>query len=469
MKKTVITVIAVCLAAVLLCSAACLGTIEYVHRSTASAAAESSLAAAQPAEAAVYTPTLLASRSGGETLSAAEIYELACRQVVGISTTVSGYNIFGQMSANAVSGTGFIISGDGYILTNNHVVKDAKSSGADITVKLWDGSEYKAALVGTEGRDSDVAVLKIEAEGLTPVTLGSSADMKVGEQIYVVGNPLGELTYTMTSGIISALDREIATEKNVSIDMFQLDAAVNSGNSGGPVYDAQGRVIGIVTAKYQSTGVEGLGFAIPIDDAAEIARQLIENGRVTGKAWLGITVTELSESEAQRYNSAAGVYITDVGAGSCAENAGLLQGDVIVGLGGKDVSTITELNAAKRAYKAGDSCEIKVWRSGKYLTLTVVFDEQPEDTETAASAGGGNTLPGSDRQAPDGGEGSGDSFDDWMRDYFGGDSDFGDFGDFEDWMNEYFGGSGGLFGGEAPNEDDDGGDNGRGSFWHFGN
>ena len=180
MKKTILTVTAICLAAVLLCGAACFGTASYVHKLTAGSAAGAASAVAAPAgtEKSALTVSTLGSLTGGG-LSAEEIYALARRQVVGISTTVAGYNLFGQMTSNAVSGTGFIISEDGYILTNNHVVDGAQA----VTVKLYDGSEYPAEIVGAEGRDSDVAVLKIEASGLSPVALGNSDEMEVGEEI----------------------------------------------------------------------------------------------------------------------------------------------------------------------------------------------------------------------------------------------------------------------------------------------
>ena len=417
MKKTIWTVTAICLAAVLLCSAACFGTVSYIHKQNAPAAAEPGLSAALPrTDAGTLTLSTLGTAPAGGSLSATEIYELACKQVVGISTTVTGYNMFGQLTKNAVSGTGFILSEDGYILTNNHVGQGAE----DVTVKLYDGSEYTATIVGTEGRDSDVAVLKIDARGLTPVTLGSSDDMKVGEAIYVVGNPLGELTYTMTSGIVSALDREIATDRNTNINMFQLDAAVNAGNSGGPVYDSYGRVLGIVTAKYKSTGIEGLGFAIPINDAAAIARELIDHGYVTGKAYLGIIVTTMSEADAQRYNYKAGVYVTEVTEGSCAEKAGLKKGDVILALDGKEVATFAELNSAKKAYKAGDSCDLTVWRSGETLTLTVTFDEEPAQLPEVPEAQ--ETQPRQEWQFPFGGNdgGSGSWWDSYFGDFFGG-------------------------------------------------
>ncbi len=447
MKKTILTVTAICLAAVLICSAACFGTVSYVHKLTSAEADTPSLSAPAPAPAAEnksMTASLLARSAADQGLSAAEIYKLACRQVVGISTTVTGYNIFGQLTKNAVSGTGFIISEDGYILTNNHVVKGAN----EVTVKLYDGSEYTAKIVGAEGRDSDVAVLKIEAAGLTPVTLGDSDAMEVGEDIYVVGNPLGELTYTMTSGIISALDREIAADRNTNVNMFQLDAAVNAGNSGGPVYDAHGRVLGIVTAKYQSTGIEGLGFAIPINDAVAIARELMDHGYVSGKAYLGIMVTNMSEADAQRYNSKAGVYVTDVTEGSCAEKAGLQQGDVITALGGKAVATLAELNTAKKEYKAGDSCELTVWRSGKELKLTVVFDEEPPQTETEETPSG--VLPPQGQQPSDD-EGSQETPDNW-----------------EDWLNSFFGRFYDYFGIQEEPQEEDGSESSGGSFRHFG-
>ena len=460
MKKTIMVVVAICLAAVLLCGAGCYGAVTYIEKHSGGAAPSLSASAAAPAESAGLKVSTLARASAGSELSATEIYQLACRQVVGISTTVSGYNMFGQLTSNAVSGTGFIISEDGYILTNNHVVEDAR----EVTVKLYDGSEYPAKIVGTEGRDSDVAVLKIEASGLTPVTLGDSDEMEVGEEIYAVGNPLGELTYTMTSGIISALDREIATDRNVNVNMFQLDAAVNAGNSGGPVYDTHGRVLGIVTAKYQSTGIEGLGFAIPINDAVEIAKELIDHGYVTGKAYFGIVVTNMSESDAQRYNSKAGVYVTSVTEGSCAEKAGMQQGDVILELGGKAVASTTELASVKKDYKAGDSCEVTVWRSGKTLTLTVTFDEEPAKLEEP-STGGQDSGEGQD---PSEGRGFGGGSDDW---WFGDGSDDWGFGDSDQWgglwddfFGRYFGGK------EDPGEGSgDNGDSGSsGGFRHFG-
>lgn len=384
MKKTILTVTAICLAAVLLCSAACFATASYVHKQ---ALVSGPALSAAPAESAGLKASSLALPSSGGERTAEEIYQLACKQVVGISTTVTGYNMFGQLTKNAVSGTGFIISEDGYILTNNHVVESAYTTGSDVIVKLYDGSEYTAKIVGVEGRDSDVAVLKIEASGLSPVALGNSDEMEVGENIYVVGNPLGELTYTMTSGIVSALDREIAADTNTSINMFQLDAAVNSGNSGGPVYDAQGRVLGIVTAKYQSAGIEGLGFAIPINDAAKIARELIDHGYVTGKAYLGIWTDErYNAMVAQYYNMPLGAYVADVSQGSAADKAGLTAGDIITALGDVTIESPSDLRSAIRGYNAGDSAELTYYHAGESKTVTIVFDERTPETENAAPA-----------------------------------------------------------------------------------
>ena len=226
--------------------------------------------------------------SPGSALSPSEIYSLACGQTVAITTEVTYRSFYGYSTA-PVSGSGFIISADGYIMTNYHVIEDAAKGGYEISVLTYDGTEYIASIVGYE-EDNDVAVLKIDADGLSAATLGDSDSITVGEDIFAVGNPLGELGYTMTSGMVSALDRDItsydsSTGTYTTINMFQIDAAVNPGNSGGPLFNDRGQVIGIVTAKYSDTGVEGLGFAIPINDAVRIAEDLITKGYVSGKAY----------------------------------------------------------------------------------------------------------------------------------------------------------------------------------------
>ena len=404
-NKTIRNAICICLVALLLCGGIAYGAVRYVDgriQQLNQAQLNQSGTTAVSADSQISKIANLQLNSpAGALLDPTEIYELATQQVVGISTEVTSTNVFGQMVTGAISGTGFIISSDGYILTNNHVVEKAYNENLKVTVMLYDGTEYEAKIVGVEGDNNDIAVLKIDATGLNAATLGNSDDMKVGESVYLVGNPLGELTYTMTAGIISALDREIAAEQDASVNMFQLDAAVNSGNSGGPVYNSRGQVIGVVTAKYKSTGVEGLGFAIPINDAAAIADELIEHGYVTGKPYFGIMVKTMTEQNAAYYNMVPGAYVYSVDAGSCAAAAGIRQGDVITKLGDAEVRNNADLTSAKKAYRAGDTAEVTVYRNGEYLTLTVIFDEKKPDQLTANSAesnpyAGANPAPGED-------------------------------------------------------------------------
>lgn len=319
------------------------------------------------------------------TMSASDIYAAACQQVVGITTELTVQNFFGQTSSQAVSGSGFIITSDGYILTNYHVISYAAQYDYDITVMTYDGTSYTAKIVGVDSTN-DIAVLKIDADGLTPVEFGDSDNMSVGDTVYAVGNPLGELQFSMTTGHISALDRTITTdESNVPINMFQIDAAVNSGNSGGPVYSSAGQVIGIVTAKYSSSGVEGLGFAIPINDAVNIATELMESGVVTNKVQLGISTQTVPAQVAQYYNMVEGACVLSVNEGSCAEKAGLQINDIITAVGSKTVTSSDALKAALRGYAPGDTTELTIYRAGKTTTITVTLDEADETTAQDAA------------------------------------------------------------------------------------
>jgi serine protease Do len=360
-------------------------------------------------------PVITTATSTGSAVNdtAASIYELACQQVVGINTEIS-YNIFGQYSSASVSGSGIILTEDGYILTNYHVVEDADQGDYPITVMMYDETSYDAEIVGYD-EDSDLALLKIDAQGLTPAQLGDSDDLTVGQIVYAVGNPLGELTYTMTSGIVSATDRTITTDEDVAVNMFQIDAAVNSGNSGGPVYNSEGQVIGIVTAKYSSTGVEGLGFAIPISDAAHIVNQILEYGYVTDKASLGITAVSVTSSIARYYNMVEGAYVNDVNEGSAAENAGLQVGDIITYLDDQEVAGASELTSLVKQYHAGDEATLTVWRNGETETLTVVFDEKLPEAEEEEDTQDTTTEPQWGGQS---GNYSG-SMDDFFRQFFG--------------------------------------------------
>lgn len=327
--------------------------------------------------------------------SAQSIYDLACEQVVGVNTEITT-NVFGTTVSSAVSGSGFIITEDGYILTNYHVIEDAYKGGYDVSVILYSGDTYVADIIGFD-EDNDVAVLKIDATGLSPVTLGNSDAISVGDTVYAVGNPLGELAYTMTSGIVSATDRVISTSETVSINVFQFDAAVNEGNSGGPLYNANGEVIGIVTAKYSDTGIEGLSFAIPINDAVNIANDIITNGYVTGKPYMGIMVQTVTSTVAKYYNMVEGAYVYSVNTGSAAETAGLKTGDIITDMNGVAITSSDELEAAIKTYSAGDTVSVTVWRSGEYVTLTLIFDEETPSnsaSETTTDSSTSTTTPG---------------------------------------------------------------------------
>lgn len=264
-----------------------------------------------------------------------------------------------------------------------------KDSSVSITVSFHDGSSYPATLVGGE-EDNDVAVLKIEASGLQTVTLGDSDQLKVGQAVMAIGNPLGELTYSLTDGLISALDRLITTgsgNDSTTMNMLQTNCAINPGNSGGPLFDSYGNVVGIVTAKYtqSSSGVsaEGLGFALPINDVKGIITDLIENGYVTGKPYMGVQVTSVPDY-AQHYGVSAGAYVESVAEGSCAQKAGLKADDIIIAIDDTAIDSSTALTAAlSSSYKAGDTAKLTVLRGSEKLELTITFDEKNEQTEAA--------------------------------------------------------------------------------------
>ena len=344
------------------------------------------------------TGSSVSNNSSGE-MSARDIYyNLALKQVVGINSDITTTNVWGMQVQGSVSGTGFVISEDGYILTNYHVIEDAYNTNSPITVMFssesgYDTTEYTAEVIGFE-RNNDVAVIKIEATGLSAATLGSSSDLLVGDTVYAVGNPLGELTYSMTPGIVSATDRVITTEEG-RMNMFQISAAVNEGNSGGPVYNAYGQVVGIVTAKPNTsssgTSTEGIGFAIPIDDAVRIADEVINGGHQVGSndnpAYLGITAQDVDTMAQQYYNMPMGAYVLSVTDGSAADNAGILVGDIITQVDGYDVQSRDDLAQELTFHSAGETCEVVVYRSGEYQTLSVTFDSVPE-TDTSTSPTG---------------------------------------------------------------------------------
>ncbi|WP_317856323.1 S1C family serine protease [Chakrabartyella piscis] len=323
----------------------------------------------------------LSSVSGKE-MTPTELYAENVGACVGITVSNVSTNVFGQASTTASSGSGFVITSDGYVVTNYHVIADAAdSTSLTIDVSFYDGSSYPATLVGYE-EDNDVAVLKISGFNFQNISLGDSSELEVGETIYAIGNPLGELTFSLTDGLVSALDRLVSTSETVTMNMFQTNTAINPGNSGGPLFNASGDVIGIATAKYSSssagTTVEGLGFAIPINDVVNILADLMEYGYVTGKPYLGVQVTN-----AQTYGATAGAAVSYVADGSAAESAGLQVGDIIVALDDTSIDTASALTAAITAYSAGDSATLTINRDGSTKTLTVVFDEKNAESEAA--------------------------------------------------------------------------------------
>ena len=333
--------------------------------------------------------------ASGQTLTGSQIYSLGCKQAVGITTEITSTNYFGMQSTSAVSGSGFIVTSDGYIVTNYHVIADAYTGGYKVSVMTYDGKKYDAEIKGVDA-SNDIAVLKINATGLSAATLGSSNSLQVGETIYAIGNPLGELSFSLTSGTVSALDRDITTRdsttgETTTNNMFQFDAAVNEGNSGGPVYNTKGEVVGIVTAKYSSTGVEGLSFAIPIDDVSDIISQLMKQGYVSGEPSLGITVKTVDSAVAQYYNMVEGAYIDTVNAGSCSEKAGLKVGDIITAINDTKVTSVTELAAAKKTYKAGETVTLKVYRQGKTIDVKVTLDEAKSTASSSSSSSSNNS------------------------------------------------------------------------------
>ena len=312
-------------------------------------------------------------------MTPAQIYAQNVGAVVAISNQGLSTNIFGQVSQMASSGSGFIISEDGYVATNYHVIQGANK----LMVITADGEEYSAAVVGYDA-GNDIAVLKIEAAGLPYVKLGSSDELVVGDRVAAIGNPLGELTSTLTVGYVSAKDRSINTD-GTSMNMLQTDAAINSGNSGGPLFNMKGEVVGITTAKYSGTSdsgatIEGIGFAIPMDDVAAMIEDLIEKGYVSG-AYLGVVVLDVTAEDAQKYGLPLGALVQEVSTGFAAERAGVQARDIIVDVGGRPVSSVAELTKALRNYEAGQQTVITVYRSGERKVLPVTLDERPNDTE----------------------------------------------------------------------------------------
>lgn len=303
--------------------------------------------------------------------------------IVGIRMSVSTQysRFFSDTSGQSNGeGSGVIITSDGYIMTNYHVVeyadpKNRNSKNTTLEVFLPDGRQAKARFIGGDSRN-DLAVVKIDLTNLPAAELGNSSELEVGEQAVAIGNPLGmEFAGSVTAGVISALNRKIETDDKV-LNLIQTDAAINPGNSGGALVNSQGQVIGINTIKISVAGVEGLGFAIPINDAKPIIDQLIMFGYVKGRPVVGISGRDITEIIARQYGVPQGIYIVEVAAGSGAEKAGIKKGDIIVSLAGKEIKTMRELEAVKKNYKAGDTVNVTIYREGTRSTLKLTFSEE---------------------------------------------------------------------------------------------
>ena len=353
--------------------------------------------------------------TGGEKLTYTEIYNANVDSCVSINASATGYNFFMQPVKTASSGSGFIITEDGYIVTNYHVIKNS----TDVEVTLDSGVTYTAQVVGGD-ESYDIAVLKVDPgeDKLQPVVLGTSSSLQVGNEIVAIGNPLGELTFSMSEGIVSCVNREINVD-GTPFNMIQITAAINEGNSGGPLFNIYGEVVGIVSAKYSSSSsgnsVEGLGFAIPMDDVRSMIKDIMENGQVTTRPYLGISA--YYNSQPQVSGVSAGVYVESVEAGGPAEKAGLQAGDVITMIGSSIITNRDDISSLSKTYKAGDTVTITYVRNGQVATTELTFGSTTDATTTSEQT----------TTQPDSSEGNGNY-------------PFG--GNMEDFFEQYFGSSG---------------------------
>lgn len=342
----------------------------------------------------------LASTNGS--MSVADIVKKVTPSVVGVQSTFSssngsnnnpmngyggffGYGSQGNNGSQGMTGvgTGIIMSKDGYIVTNAHVIYDDEygyGEASSVQIQMSDEETTYDARIVAYDKEADIAVLKIDADNLTPAEFGDSSSCEVGEMVVAIGNPLGlQFQNTVTCGIISALDRKVTINDN-TMTLIQTDTAINNGNSGGPLINSSGQVIGINSAKMSSTysgeaTVEGIGFAIPMSEAKSIVDDLINYGYVTGRPQLGISCQDVTEAVSQAYNIPVGAYIFSVTAGGAADQAGLQPGDVITGIQDQTISTTEELNAVKNQYKAGDTITLTYVRAGETKKVDVTLAE----------------------------------------------------------------------------------------------
>ena len=372
------------------------------------AAAYSALAGEPKGETTIYrnevdpTAVTIKQADGLIPMSLSEISAAYTDSCVCISVTaVTQQGWYQYESAGA--GSGFIISEDGYIVTNYHVIDGATS----IKVTLNNGDTYDAKLVGGEELN-DVAVLKIDGvSGLKPVVLGDSGDLVVGEQVCTIGNALGTLSFSQTSGHVSSTGRSITmSDGTVMNNMIQTDCTINSGNSGGPLFDSYGRVVGITSAKLSNNGqssqatIEGIGFAIPINDVIGIITDYMQYGYVTGRPYMGILEPRNISDYAQTFGWPIGVYVTGIDEDSCAQKAGLKPGDIITKIDDTEITDVNQMISVKNGYRAGDTVTLEVYRSGETITLSLTFDEQSNATTQGSSGNQGQVIPNNPAPQP---------------------------------------------------------------------
>lgn len=336
----------------------------------------------------------------GKLLTPAEVYAANVNSTVGITTSIST-NYFGYQTTSAASGSGFILSKDGYILTNYHVIENSNS----VTVTTYDGTQYDATIVGYD-ESNDIAVLKVDATDLTPVILGSSDSLHVGDNVIAIGNPLGELTFSLTSGVVSALDRQVTLSNNVSMKLIQTDCAINSGNSGGPLFNLYGEVVGITNAKYSSSSysseasIDNIGFAIPIDSVRSIVESIMEKGFIS-KPYIGVSVETVSD-DAQRYGLPAGAAVQSVSDDSPAQAAGLQVNDIITKVNDTEITSSTDLVDAVHGAQVGDELTLSVYRQSSTVTLKVTVGEQVQSA--LANSDTQNSQTNQNNQGAQGGQ-----------------------------------------------------------------
>ena len=375
---------------IVLVAGSCFGTATFLNNhweskmNTMANSFQSKLDALEKAMASGSATTIIPGTtvSSAEGLTPAQVYALNAPSVVMVRNRISTSN-YGQAAIATSTGSGFFLTSDGFVVTNHHVIE----GNGTLSISTFDGKEYPATLIGSNN-SNDVALLKVEGENFPAVTLGSSDALVVGDQVVAIGNPLGELTATQTVGYVSAKERDVNTS-GFSINMIQTDAAINSGNSGGPMFNMNGEVVGITTAKYSgnsSSGasIEGIGFAIPIDDVQDMLDDLMSVGYVQS-AYLGVSISDMNAEAASYYNLPMGAYVVEVFPGHCAKAAGIQEKDIILAVGPYEVTSLNTLSKALRKFQAGDSTTITVYRSGKEIVMDITLDEKPKDTGTEAT------------------------------------------------------------------------------------